>query len=404
MPNQGKSVSKMPGQGKSVSTIFSDHEQKIAKKMFIDIDPETFRLYIDELKMEILDVVERTSFYTNLNKVETWVAEYTDYVSDYYDHYKDELYSLHYEGKVYAEVLSKKYEDHPNFLKFVSFEKTKFPANYVQDYVVRSIVEKTDYLVNIIPTCSVAFRLSSGSYLDIPYSVFQKIIPKYFIICSINMQLITAPLGKKIFTLFDLIKDHDRQVDQMETRKALFQVIYTLKMMEKDGLQHNDMHDGNVLIEVLDEERVLSYVMEGGEIVSISTKYVAHVFDWNYAYTPMIGPNKLLELDFYNDLGIRNECIHSFDLYTLLSSLNDHMRSDEKSSSRGILSHLLNRSIYYGKIWWNEKKNCFDGFDIGDFFISEKGYMHRCNRTYCLHYFENVSDVLRKMRHLISQQ
>lgn len=395
-------VTKLELQGQSVSVIFSDKKRNIAKKTYIDITPEAFHLYINELKTETFSVVTKAGYYPE--KVQLWVDEYANHIAQLYEHYKDEIIGLQYEGKVYADVLSKKYADHPNFLKFVSIEKTKFPAKYTQDDTVRSIIEKTDYLGCIIPTSSVTFHVSKENemtFMDIPFSVFEKIIPKYFEICSINMQLVDP---KKSLTLFDMISNNDKQVELPETRQALFQVIYTLKMMERDGLQHNDMHEGNVLVEILDKERTLTYLMDTGETVTFSTKYIAYVFDWNYAYSPVIGPNALLDLEFYKDIGILNQSIQSFDLYTLLSSINEHTKKVVRpTTSKGILFHLLHRSIYYEKIWWNKDKNCFDGFENGSFFVSDNGYMHRCNRLYSLHYFETISEVLEKITQLISQ-
>lgn len=72
-----------------------------------------------------------------------------------------------------------------------------------------------------------------------------------------------------------------------DLKPLLFQVGYTLKQMHAIGIRHNDLHFGNVWIDILPFEEVFQYDLGNGQYAQIKTKYVPKIYDFDLStFTP----------------------------------------------------------------------------------------------------------------------
>ena len=99
--------------------------------------------------------------------------------------------------------------------------------------------------------------------------------------------------------------------------KILFQVVYSLEVMAKFKMVHNDLHDSNILITILDEPIVLKYLVEN-KVFVIRTIHIPYIFDWDYSFVESLGKNeKLTDPYFYSEHNIRNVFEPMQDIYIL---------------------------------------------------------------------------------------
>lgn len=70
---------------------------------------------------------------------------------------------------------------------------------------------------------------------------------------------------------------------QNERWAILFQVIYNLAVMDEIGLEHSDMHSGNIFVDKLDKPVSITYIIDGknDRAVTVTSKYMVKFFDWD---------------------------------------------------------------------------------------------------------------------------
>jgi hypothetical protein len=62
---------------------------------------------------------------------------------------------------------------------------------------------------------------------------------------------------------------------------VLFQILYTLECFWAVGLQHNDLHLGNIFVEVGKNITVLNYKTRSGQLYRMNTPYFVKIFDFD---------------------------------------------------------------------------------------------------------------------------
>ncbi len=82
----------------------------------------------------------------------------------------------------------------------------------------------------------------------------------------------------------DLFDDKDITEDDADC--IVLQILYTLQELKKYGIRHTDLHNGNILIDILSAPATLHL----GDI-TLCTKYVTKIFDWNRALAEALGDN-----------------------------------------------------------------------------------------------------------------
>ena len=78
----------------------------------------------------------------------------------------------------------------------------------------------------------------------------------------------------------------------------IFQILYTLITFNTVPLKHNDLHFGNIFIEELDEAKTLSFKLSENSIITIKTKYIPLIYDYDIA----VSYNRLVDRNISVDL------------------------------------------------------------------------------------------------------
>lgn len=62
---------------------------------------------------------------------------------------------------------------------------------------------------------------------------------------------------------------------------VIFQVLYTLNCFARIGLQHNDLHYGNIFIEDMGQSITLFYKRGPHQYIELTTRYIVKIYDWD---------------------------------------------------------------------------------------------------------------------------
>lgn len=123
--------------------------------------------------------------------------------------------------------------------------------------------------------------------------------------------------------LTSLEKLYRRGISLKSKVKILFQIIYSLVVMQQYRLVHNDLHPSNILVAVLDQDVEYVYVYKS-KVFKVKTKYIPYLFDWDLSYCEVIGNNpKIDTVYFCQELNICNKFSRKMDLYILLCYLKN---------------------------------------------------------------------------------
>ena len=222
---------------------------------------------------------------THKNEIPVSIKAFLDEEMD-----KAGLGGLKYEIKVYDqiinEILEQKYS--PNFIGFVAQgECSVNSSDLVQAAFDELEGSDEDTIVNLLMT-----QLAGGG--KNPIDSLENVYPK---------------------------------LSARDKLEVMFQIVYSLRVMNIMRFTHNDLHAGNVLVEELPEKTTRYYHVPGrrgapGKTFTIRTKYVPLLFDWDLAYAEQLGPNPKIDDFFCRDLNICNRFSEKTDLYILTCTLN----------------------------------------------------------------------------------
>jgi len=207
------------------------------------------------------------------------------------------MQALKYEAKVYKYILDKiiKPGYSPNFIPFVGYAECPYDKNIFLDRTAY-----TNFLISLERKPShdnvgiiLTERAGNGAQFQIPST--SRIVTPY--------------------------KDFD-QFSTASQAKILFQIIYSLEVMQRFRIVHNDFHAANVLIARFDTEIELGFEISETQRFQFKTKYIPYLFDWDFAFVEKLGPNpkikgftSLYRYAFNNNFSSRR------DLYTFFCTL-----------------------------------------------------------------------------------
>ncbi len=159
---------------------------------------------------------------------------------------------------------------------------------------------------------------------------------------------------------------------------ALFQCATACYALYINGIAHNDLHVGNVLLQKT-EQTAYKYVLpnEGDKEYVITSKYCALLYDWDRSYSIHIGKNHLLDSDMTIASNQTNHLIEQRDFVKLLCYLyktlyvstgllefvpNNHFRDGLmncicKPKPAGVEFNPINVSVSKGDLYKNWWKN-----------------------------------------------
>lgn len=99
---------------------------------------------------------------------------------------------------------------------------------------------------------------------------------------------------KNMSTILDCIRNPERPLITIEPCifiwPILFQLIYTIFVMSYHNLMHNDLHMGNVFLQNTGTIQTFKFQI-GDTIFNIRTQYMIKVYDFDIAYSNIVGEN-----------------------------------------------------------------------------------------------------------------
>lgn len=103
---------------------------------------------------------------------------------------------------------------------------------------------------------------------------------------------------------------------------VMFQLFYTLKCFQRIGLYHNDMHSGNIFVEILPYPVTMFFDTEIG-MIELTTKFIPKIYDYDLSaiFYDGIERNLLLDVGLCYDATVCNFPSKKRDTFILLTNL-----------------------------------------------------------------------------------
>lgn len=164
-----------------------------------------------------------------------------------------------------------------------------------------------------------------------------------------NFLVLEKTSGNKLFDLIkNLSKDKDKQDENLDMLiSVVFQILWTFKCFYRINMRHNDLHLNNIFIETLPENITINYELESGQVVSLNTKHLVRIFDFDRS--SVVG-NKNIDrnmfIDFYHCQN-HYECNYIDDKYDVFRFMTDLYTSlvSKKIVSATIFMKYINKVI-----------------------------------------------------------
>jgi hypothetical protein len=130
-------------------------------------------------------------------------------------------------------------------------------------------------------------------------------------------------------------------------KSAVFvQLCCAILLMEKFCLTHNDLYDGNILINESPEEKVICYnigkhpVSEKTIYYEVKTRYTAYLFDWDRSFCDIVGDNPNLDKHLCIRLAECNQYIEKADFFRFFCDIAIRRRDESSVAefARGIIT------------------------------------------------------------------
>lgn len=132
-----------------------------------------------------------------------------------------------------------------------------------------------------------------------------------------------------------------------EKQQVLFQIVYALTVMQRYEISHNDLHDYNVLVMIMDEPVILRYIVDS-KMYSINTKYIPYIYDWDHGMQSNLGHNEKIDSYFVDELNIGTEFNPIRDIYTFFCYLGK-IGTENPQSVRSYTNHPASRAKETGQ-------------------------------------------------------
>ena len=84
-------------------------------------------------------------------------------------------------------------------------------------------------------------------------------------------------------TLYDWVKESSTSmhITDSDIEEVMFQLIYTLQCFSEIGLLHNDLHSGNVFVDINDSYKELTFVVSSKKIRTMTPRYLLKIYDFD---------------------------------------------------------------------------------------------------------------------------
>lgn len=199
---------------------------------------------------------------------------------------------------------------------------------------------------------------------------------KYFMEMKKYNFLITQAVPPGTKTLYDFRKD---PVSDEEMNIIIFQALAACYVMSLSKIRHNDLHGGNIFVEKLDKEELVTYIYNN-KVYTFHSQYRVMIYDFDKTYVESMGNNRSIwDIDFYCfKHSICNEFIENADSIKLMCIIYNYF------STRNVINCLakddsLFTSELLGRTFENDKSCAFINPDLpanwvkmGNFYVHTK--------------------------------
>ena len=211
----------------------------------------------------------------------------------------DAVQGLEYERRVYEEVIPDIADKCPNFIRAKGVSVLSDYSTVGFENLARKIYEKMvsnkDPCIDPRTGRLVGFRLQDGIIVS-----FTQFVD--------NMKMMVEYLGGKSKGI------RSRPGYYPQQSHIAIQVVMALLAMKAAGLQHNDLHSNNIIVQQLAQPEDLVYDTSEGSYTIQGVTLKVYMFDWDFAYAEKLGPNP--KVSAYSSLGIKNQLDPRFDFFT----------------------------------------------------------------------------------------
>lgn len=204
----------------------------------------------------------------------------------------EDIEGLRYESEVYQLITTEIIEKglSPNFIQLTGLANCRVD----QKSDVHNLFSMTNYLTTNIDNSDLYFSLMVTGVPENPRS-----------------------LDNELKILYN--SDDDTWNPAMD--EILFQILYSMTVMQKFGIVHNDLHTSNIIISKLDKPVTLTFYINE-TYYQLETIYIPYLFDWDLAYTPLLGANPKTE--GFADINIKNTFSKRIDMYILFCYISSY--------------------------------------------------------------------------------
>uniref|UniRef100_A0A6C0KTP9 Protein kinase domain-containing protein n=1 Tax=viral metagenome TaxID=1070528 RepID=A0A6C0KTP9_9ZZZZ len=179
------------------------------------------------------------------------------------------------------------------FNKYEGLDYEKCVYKFITDKIIL-----TNISPNFIPLVSSASCSLSNILPSLPFDpkdkrlIKLKRVEEFFPLIPVKFFVTGTTPNNSLFSFDDAMFQIDT-TSPYDFKPILFQIIYSLSVMDHFGIVHNDLHFKNIFVQDLGEPYILKFNLENFSL-QIKTKYIIKIFDWDRAYVESLGPNKLL--------------------------------------------------------------------------------------------------------------
>lgn len=166
----------------------------------------------------------------------------------------------------------------------------------------------------------------------------------------------------------------EKNISDKNILVIIFQIAFACYVMSLNKLIHNDLHSGNIMIEELEKEEIITYIINDQKYI-FSTKYKVYVYDFDRAYCPRFGRNILLDdHDSCENNGQCNTFIENKDFLKIFCYFTWYFKDINKSYFKNIIKFILKNDKNTGdlnKLLKIYNDDCFIEPKYDKFFIEK---------------------------------
>jgi len=213
---------------------------------------------------------------------------------------KDNFTSLDYEARVYSFITENIIMRNlsPNFIPLFSTNECNIPT------MVSALVATADFDGKDILVEKLKFLQDMSN---------NKLKMKF-----IMSGAVLIDKGERSGKMQDFIANSGRDLSRYDVACILFQLLYALYIFDAYKIMHNDLHLGNVFVQVLDKDQSMSFTIKG-KTVTMSTRYIVKMYDYDSAQADALGINPKNEAIYF--AGRTNSFRKNVDYSQLLCGL-----------------------------------------------------------------------------------